>query len=220
MSDTGNHVLRIIFDDGRTETWAGDSNHEPRWGFKDGPRLQALFDKPKGMAITWDGVVLVADSTNNRVRQIDGDEVSTLAGTGEYSQGSQQDCPADLASFRSPIAVGIDHQGNVIVCEESPRDDEIRVIIDTGYAPALHHREHQMTKVIDKTAMDIVKAVTDKCELEICRDFGAICETALLSLGVSNGARQSGRELMHDDEFSGLSHAHALFCTRRYTCTL
>lgn len=214
VSDTGNNVLRQIFGDGRTITWAGKDSRG-FGSFRDGSRSHAQFDRPEGMAITWDGVVLVADRNNNRVRQIDGSEVSTLAGTGEYSQGRQLECDAGLASFRGPIAVGIDHEGNVLVCEESSRDDEIRIITGTGYAPALHHRQHHMAKVIESTAMGIVQNVTDVTRWEIGRDYEEVCKNALMYVNVSTAASESGRQLMHDETFSGLetrtlctAHAH------------
>ena len=214
VSDSGNNKLREVFPDGTTKTWAGGEQ-----GFRDGPRLQAQFDNPRGMAMTWDGIIVVADHNNNRVRQIDGQQVSTLAGTGEYSQGRQLPCDAALASFRGPINVAVDHEGCILVCEDSPRDDEIRVISDTGYAPAAHHREHHMKQVVQNTAMAVVQAVTDKCAFHVRQDFARTCETALLAVNVSAAHREAGLSLKMDDDFCGLVCVSGLSLNALHTCT-
>jgi hypothetical protein len=204
VADSGNNRLREVFPDGTTTTWAGGEK-----GFKNGPRLRAQFNYPMGLAMTWDGIVLVADKDNNRVRQIDGQQVSTLAGTGAFGPASKQPpCDACFATLRRPTRVAICHNGDVLVCEESPRDDEIRVITETGLSPAVHHKKKIMSQVIQGAATEIVRVVTDKCSRHLEQDAMATCETALLSVNASAQHRESFGALLKDSEFHGM-----LYCT-------
>jgi hypothetical protein len=79
VSDTGNHVIRLIRSE-RVSTFAGNGAR----GFKDGERHQARFSGPVGIVATAQGDIFVCDENNKRIRMIDeSGEVSTLAGSGE-----------------------------------------------------------------------------------------------------------------------------------------
>ena len=68
VSDHGNHAIRIIkIADGTVRTLAG-LNGIP--GNIDGPRVSALLNEPRGLALTPDGGLLVADTGNRSVRLI------------------------------------------------------------------------------------------------------------------------------------------------------
>lgn len=86
VADSGNHVIRVInLNAGTVATYAGvkasdDQEQSISSGYKDGPGSQALFNAPKGLALTDDGFLLVADSWNQAIRVItpDGLTVSTI----------------------------------------------------------------------------------------------------------------------------------------------
>ncbi len=59
--------------DGEVSVVAGGAE-----GYADGKAEEALFRNPQGVAVDDDGTVYVADTGNNAVRRIDGDEVTTL----------------------------------------------------------------------------------------------------------------------------------------------
>ena len=75
-------------------------------GLKDGLFYDALFNSPKGLALSSDGKQLyVADQGNHCIREIDldnGNQVSTLVGTGKsgYRDGS-----FDIATFNNPCGL-------------------------------------------------------------------------------------------------------------------
>jgi sugar lactone lactonase YvrE len=118
----GNRIRRIT-PSGGVDTVAGSEE-----GFADGPAPESRFNTPSGLAIDESGNILVADTSNNRIRMIDGrGRVSTLAGSGE---AGLKDGPASLAQFDGPIGLAIDKDGNVYVADAY--NDAIRKITPEG----------------------------------------------------------------------------------------
>ena len=68
FTDTGNHRLRAVTPDGTIHALAGTG----RWGFwGDGaPALQAEFDGPEGLVLDPKGNLFIADTENQRIREI------------------------------------------------------------------------------------------------------------------------------------------------------
>lgn len=77
VADAHNHCIRKI-QGGHVSTLAGTGAE----GFVDGAAAEAQFNNPYGVAVGPDGTVYVADQRNHAIRKIQGDQVSTLAGTG------------------------------------------------------------------------------------------------------------------------------------------
>lgn len=77
-----------------------------------GPAAQAQFNGPHHLAVLPNGDVLIADTWNNRVRQIDSKSgiISTIAGTGEKGF-SGDGGPATKAKFGGLYCVAIDSKG-------------------------------------------------------------------------------------------------------------
>lgn len=77
VADFFNHRIRQVTVAGVVSTWAGTG----RGGLKEGPRLQAEFYAPQGIAVDDQGQVYVADSWNHRIRYITpAGQVHTLIG--------------------------------------------------------------------------------------------------------------------------------------------
>lgn len=115
--------IRRIATDGKVETIAGSTE-----GFAEGNALQASFNTPSGIALDKKGNIIVADTSNNRVRKIASDgKVTTLAGTGAagYKDGSAND-----AEFDGPIGIALDKQGGIIVADAY--NDLIRRVSSDG----------------------------------------------------------------------------------------
>jgi DNA-binding beta-propeller fold protein YncE len=110
VADTYNDKIRIV-ENGRVSTLAGTSQ-----GFADGSANQAKFDTPCGIAVLRNGNLIVADTGNRRIREIDaaGGNVSTFAGTGEADL--TDGFPAH-AKFVEPSAVAVDEFGVVYVAD-------------------------------------------------------------------------------------------------------
>jgi len=110
IADSGNQVIRKI-SGSMVSTYAGVVNENEKiaetgyykGGYRDGNRETALFNFPKGLAVTGNGTVVVADTWNNRIRAVKPDgEVITIAGTGEPGEVTG---PAGKAMFSDPVDV-------------------------------------------------------------------------------------------------------------------
>jgi sugar lactone lactonase YvrE len=125
VADGGqSNQIRRVTTDGKVETIAGSSE-----GFADGDALQAQFNTPSGVAIDRDGNIIVADTSNNRIRKLsaDGSKVSTIAGSGV---AGFKDGPPGEAQFDGPIDVAVDEHGNIFVADAYT--DSIRKVSTDG----------------------------------------------------------------------------------------
>jgi ABC-type branched-subunit amino acid transport system substrate-binding protein len=136
VADTFNHRIRIIHPDGpalpappvptgtegsvaegsssagTVSTLAGDGEA----GYRDGPALQARFDRPTDVALSaTTGILYVADAGNNRIRAISPDGmVTTLAGSGK--RGFRDGSP-DQAQFNGLQYIAVDRDGNIYAAD-------------------------------------------------------------------------------------------------------
>ncbi|MCK5800226.1 MAG: hypothetical protein KAI47_23710 [Deltaproteobacteria bacterium] len=94
-------------------------------GFVDGHFLAARFVAPRGIAVSDDKKIYVADAGNHAVRLIDGTEVSTLAGKGASFAGFA-DGPLVDARFNTPSDVAVRPDGAVYVADTN--NHRIRLI--------------------------------------------------------------------------------------------
>lgn len=109
IADSSNNRIRQITPAGVVTTFAGSGVS----GFADGTGTAAQFAGPRGLAFDGSGNLLVADTSNSRIRQITpAGVVTTLAGSGirGYQEGS-----AASAQFNMPSGVAVDGSGNVYV---------------------------------------------------------------------------------------------------------
>jgi sugar lactone lactonase YvrE len=124
IADSGaSNRIRRITPQGNVETLAGSDE-----GFADGNALQAKFNTPSGLAVDTDDNIIIADTSNNRIRKLDKKgQVTTIAGSGiaGYKDGAAAD-----AMFDAPIGVAVDEQGNVFVADTY--NDRIRKISKDG----------------------------------------------------------------------------------------
>ncbi|MDX1583529.1 MAG: hypothetical protein R3338_08015 [Thermoanaerobaculia bacterium] len=113
IADSGNGVIRRLRPDGIVETWAG----VPELGETvDGPRLEAGFLTPAGLAWDLTGHLWVTDYSAHVIRRIDPDgEVTTVAGSpGNPGYNDGRD---DIARFHNPFGIDVDAQGRAWVAD-------------------------------------------------------------------------------------------------------
>jgi len=124
--DAGARVERIS--NGQVTTVAGTGTY----GFSGdgGPATAAALNGPLGVAVDSGGNLYIADSGNQRIRQVlpDG-TITTIAGAenGSWAEG----IPALLASIGSATAVAVDSAGGVYIADTIT--DRVRKVIPQGF---------------------------------------------------------------------------------------
>jgi len=83
VADRNNHSIRKITPNREVSTIAGDGTPAHR----DGPARQALFNKPRGLALDHSGNIYVADFENNCIRKIDTKDMVTTVINGLSNEG-------------------------------------------------------------------------------------------------------------------------------------
>lgn len=117
IADTYNNLIRRVdAAAGIITTVAG--NGVRGFGGDGGPAASAEFYNPCGIIVDTDGSLFIADSTNNRVRKVDGSTgiISTIAGNGTAFY-SGDGGPATLAGLDSPSSVGKDGNGTLYIAD-------------------------------------------------------------------------------------------------------
>ena len=110
VADTYNDRIRAIDAQGQVRTIAGRT-----MGYADGDAATARFATPCGIAVRPDGVLLVADTGNHRLRLVSPiGQVSTWAGKDEPGQ---TDGTLAEAAFDEPTALALDESGAVYVAD-------------------------------------------------------------------------------------------------------
>lgn len=128
VSDTGNQLIRYIdFKTGQVSTVAGllpagnaalyEKNELYAAGdLIDGKASEAAFKYPKGLALTAEGGLLIADSLNHSIRYLKDGVVSTLAGEREGLSGFA-DGPDRKAGLQNPTDVAVGADGSVWIAD-------------------------------------------------------------------------------------------------------
>jgi sugar lactone lactonase YvrE len=103
-------------------------------GSTDGYTNRALFNSPRGLGVGTNGVLYIADSLNNTIRQVTpGSVVSTLAGAAGGPGAS--DGFQSFASFNAPLGLATDVGGNVYVADS--QNNTIRLVTPGGAVSTL-----------------------------------------------------------------------------------
>jgi len=112
--DTYNRIRKVT-PDGKIATIAG--NDGSQFGGDGGPAVSAYLSYPYGLALDAAGDLYIADTGNNRIREITTDgNINTVAGngTGDYAGDGG---PATSAEIRSPWGVAVDAHGNLFIAD-------------------------------------------------------------------------------------------------------
>jgi len=146
ITDSGNQVIRKIYN-GQVTTISGSVNDKIanteyiEGGYADGTASEAKYNFPKGISITDEGVLLVADTWNNMIRamKIDG-TVSTIAGS-EVIDDS--DVNGNLVQLNKPTDV-LYSKGYIYICDSW--NNSIRVM------PLIKNEDRNFFQLLKPTA--------------------------------------------------------------------
>jgi hypothetical protein len=96
----------------------------------DGPATSAQLSRPLGVTATADGAALIADTTNNVVRNVSAAGViSRVAGTGTAGN-SGDDGQATSAQLHAPARVAVTADGTILISDAA--NNEIRMVTPAG----------------------------------------------------------------------------------------
>jgi sugar lactone lactonase YvrE len=120
LADTGCHVVRRI--SGGMVTVVAGTLGVPGYAGEDVPATSALLDSPRAVAVDASENLYIADTNNHRVRVVSAatSRIQTFAGDGRTGFGGEGG-PAVSATLPSPLAVGVDAQGNVYIADGENR---------------------------------------------------------------------------------------------------
>ena len=113
ITDTGNHRIRQI-SGGVITTVAGTGVS----GFSGdgGPATSARLSGPSAVAVDAAGIFYIADFNNNRIRQVSGGVITTIAGTGFAGFGGDGGL-ATNGSVNAPLGVAVDAAGTLYIAD-------------------------------------------------------------------------------------------------------
>ncbi|WP_152909095.1 Ig-like domain-containing protein [Clostridium homopropionicum] len=119
ITDSGNQVIRKIYN-GQVTAISGsvdgkiDNSDYMEGGYADGIASEAKYNFPKGISITDEGVLLVADTWNNMIRAIKADgTVSTITGSEIVNESESNE---NLVQLNKPTDV-LYSKGYIYICD-------------------------------------------------------------------------------------------------------
>ena len=129
MADFGNNEIRQI-SGGGVSVLAGNGAQSSL----NGTGSSATFNNPYGIAVAYDGSLIVTEHGGNVVRRVTTSGfVTTIAGTGALGNANG---PGGSSTFRTPEGVAVDSSGSIYIAEVGNND--IRKIVRTsGADPSL-----------------------------------------------------------------------------------
>ncbi|MFN3431692.1 MAG: hypothetical protein ACK46X_17280, partial [Candidatus Sericytochromatia bacterium] len=119
VADPGLQAIRAISPAGVVSNLAG-KYWDNEGGLADGTGAGALFQEPMDLTLDRLGNLVVADTSNHRIRKVTPQGVvTTLAGSGGTGGwgGGFADGAANSAMFKRPYGVAVDASGNVYVAD-------------------------------------------------------------------------------------------------------
>ena len=114
FADRDNHCVRKIDTTGKIVTVAG--NGMEGYGGDGGPATSAMLDSPSGVAVDSADNLFIADTNNNRIREVRNGVITTYAGTGVGGFCGDGGPPAAACLF-SPRGIAIDSSGGLYIAD-------------------------------------------------------------------------------------------------------
>jgi sugar lactone lactonase YvrE len=127
IADAGNNRIRMVDALANATTWSGNGTA----AYVNGVPTFASFNNPSDLTEDASGNLFIADTYNNRIR-----EVATQTGSASNFSGSgavgSANSTAGFASFNMPQGIVIDSNGSLFVADSG--NNKIRMVTNTGNA--------------------------------------------------------------------------------------
>jgi hypothetical protein len=128
IADTLNNRIRLVRPNGIISTVAG--NGIAGYAGDGGPATQAELNSPESPAVNTRGDLFIADSANNRIREVKPNgTITTFAGNGKCGKSGDFGL-ATQAKLCDPTAVAVAPGGKVFIADSG--NNEIRVVDNQG----------------------------------------------------------------------------------------
>jgi uncharacterized protein (TIGR03437 family) len=115
VSDVLNAVVRVITNDGKIQTVAG--NGQGGYGGDGGKGTSAQLQYPRGLALDPFGNLYIADSANQRIRELaTSGTITTVVGTGQAGFAGDTQA-ASSAQLNFPYGLAADPRGNLYTAD-------------------------------------------------------------------------------------------------------
>ena len=127
IADTCNDRIREVnVSSGIITTAAGDG----KYGFSgdNGPATAAELSYPSGVAVDSAGDLFIADTDNNRVREVNvsSGKITTVAGNGTAGSTVGSNSVATASELYQPMGVAVDSNGNLFIADT--QNDRVREV--------------------------------------------------------------------------------------------
>jgi sugar lactone lactonase YvrE len=146
VADPGLQAIRAIAPNGAVTNLAG-RYWDNAGGFADGTGTNAFFQEPMDVTLDRSGNLIVADTSNHRIRKVTPTGVvSTVAGSGDTGVwgGGYADGSASTAQFHHPYGVVVDAVGAIYVADKDNQrlrkiaaNGTVSTVVGTGAAGLL-----------------------------------------------------------------------------------
>ncbi len=136
ISDTGNQRIRVV---NSTQTIAEFAGGGSGGDGGSATSSDAILAADRGVALDSSGNFYIADTANNRIREVSGGVINTIVGTGAAGYSGDKG-PALSATLNNPDGLAVDAAGNVYIADTnnlvirlySPATGNITTIAGTG----------------------------------------------------------------------------------------
>ena len=116
ITDQFNHRIRRVDSSGTIQTVAG--NGSQTFSGDGGPATAAGIPYPGSAVLDPAGNLFIVDSVDNRVREVAGGTINTIAGTGAAAYSGDNGPPVQ-ATLNSPFGITLDASGNLYLADSS-----------------------------------------------------------------------------------------------------
>jgi sugar lactone lactonase YvrE len=122
-----NRIREVVAATGDIQTIAG--NGTTSFGGDGGPATSAELDGPDGIFVDPSGNIFVADTGNNRVREVVAatEDIQTVAGNGTAGFGGDGGPATSAAELNGPVGVLVDGSGNILIADNG--NNRIREVV-------------------------------------------------------------------------------------------
>lgn len=123
VADRSGHQVRRVAPGGSVSAIAGTGT--PGYSGDGGPASKALLHRPCDVAADLFGSLYIADSNNNRIRRVDpSGEISTVAGSGRWGHGMDNDLATDtVLDTPERVMAGLRGQGQIYLSGNDSASD-------------------------------------------------------------------------------------------------